>query len=259
MQVAMIQMKSVLNDPMGNLDKMMEHIESISLDKEAIVVFPEMVIHGYDFSELPLKIEEQALVLERLRACAITKDICILVGGIGFEESNYYLTQFVITSDVQMYHKIHIGKKESKFVSPGQTIKVFEYKGFKLGVMMCYDTHFPELSTHMALKGADIILAPSSVPNKPESRVENWKKYLCARAYDNRVYVAAVNLISDKGGGGIIVYDDKGDCLDSYSGSDSHTMVFTLKRGTYTGDSMKNRLFTAHRKASIYNQYEKLT
>lgn len=259
MQVALVQIQSRINDPQYNMAKMMDHMNSISLEGEMIILFPEMAIHGYDFTDLGEKVKVQSLVLKSLEAFAKSKDICILVGGIGYEDNCYYLSQFVISEGIQMYHKIHLGKKEAEVVTGGDAIRVFDYKDIKLGVMMCYDTHFPELSTHMSLMGADIIFAPFAVPNKPDLRVANWKKYLGARAYDNRVYVGACNLMTEDGGGGLIAYNDKGEIIDACSSSQEAVMIFELKRGVYSGDSMRNRLFTAHRKPKIYSQYEDLT
>lgn len=86
---------------------------------------------------------------------------------------------------------------EQGWTTPGSQAVVCELPFAKVGLIICYDGDFPELSRVLALKGAEIILRPSALMRS----YEIWELTNRARAYDNHVYVAAVNALgSDKGG-----------------------------------------------------------
>ncbi|MCP4692284.1 MAG: hypothetical protein GY859_29840, partial [Desulfobacterales bacterium] len=62
----------------------------------------------------------------------------------------------------------------------------------------CYDAHFPELSTHMAVNGADLIFIPHASPRGTSAeKYESWMRHLTARAYDNGVFILACNQTGD--------------------------------------------------------------
>jgi N-carbamoylputrescine amidase len=66
--------------------------------------------------------------------------------------------------------------------------------GVKLGMQLCYDAHFPELSTCMAVAGADILFMPHASPRGTTAEKYNsWMRHLSARAFDNGVFIVACN------------------------------------------------------------------
>lgn len=259
MKIAIVQTKPVVNEMENNVRTILSFIEKAIEQDVKLICFPEMAFCGYTFENLEWQVTKQKSYIERLRIEAVENNITIVVGGIEKIQDKYYLAQFVIDEYIDSYHKIHIGNKERCFVGAGEEIKVFKKNELIFGIMMCYDTHFPELSTYMALSGANLILAPSAVPNDSCKRVDSWKKYLVARAYDNRVYVAANNLIFDNGGGGMICYDPNGDMVDCNRGNDEAMLIFETKKGNYSKTSMMRRDFKLDRKPEVYKQRSSLT
>ena len=86
--------------------------------------------------------------------------------------------------------------------SPAGQVPVFLINGVLCGVQLCYDAHFPELSTRMAIKGADVIFFPHASPRgTPEEKYASWMRHLPARAYDNGIFVLACNQTGDNGQG----------------------------------------------------------
>ncbi|GKX29637.1 amidohydrolase [Vallitalea longa] len=255
MKIAMVQTKPVINEMESNFRTILSFIEEAIEQNVELICFPEMALCGYTFENLEWQVTKHKSYIERLRIEANKNNITIVIGGIEKLLDEYYLAQFVIDEDIDSYHKIHIGNKERCFVTAGEEIKVFKKNDLIFGIMMCYDTHFPELSTYMALSGANLILAPSAVPNDSSKRVDSWKKYLVARAYDNRVYVAANNLIFDNGGGGMICYDPNGDMIECDRGNDESMLIFEVEKGNYSKTSMKKRDFKLDRKPELYEKW----
>jgi predicted amidohydrolase len=101
-----------------------------------------------------------------------------------------------------IYRKLHTAPNEQGIFTPGTGIPVFAHAGVRFGIQLCYDAHFPELSTAMALRRADLILLPHASPRgTSKQKFDSWMRHLPARAFDNGVFVAAVNQTGDNGAG----------------------------------------------------------
>ncbi|MDQ7821973.1 MAG: carbon-nitrogen hydrolase family protein [Candidatus Eremiobacteraeota bacterium] len=83
------------------------------------------------------------------------------------------------------------------WTTPGHETVICELPFAKVGLIICYDGDFPELSRVLALKGAEVIVRPSALLRS----YEIWELTNCARAYDNHVYFVAVNAIGQDRGG----------------------------------------------------------
>jgi len=78
---------------------------------------------------------------------------------------------------------------ESKWITPGSEVVVFDCQGVKVGLAICYDLRFPELFHALADRGAQVILLPAAftVP----TGISHWEPLVRARAIENGCYVAA--------------------------------------------------------------------
>ena len=72
---------------------------------------------------------------------------------------------------------------------------MFDLCGTKVGIQICYDRKYPEGSRMLALKGAEILVMPICAATYGETKLRGntWELPLQARAYENGVYVVAVN------------------------------------------------------------------
>lgn len=115
---------------------------------------------------------------------------------------------------VGIYRKIHIpaifpsqlkggtGSYEKFYFTPGDNLDVFEVKGAKIGVQICYDRKFPEGSRALAAKGAEILFMPICAASYGETKLRDntWDLPMRARAYENGTYVVAINRAGDEHG-----------------------------------------------------------
>ena len=74
---------------------------------------------------------------------------------------------------------------------PGDKAEVFKTDIANIGIIICYDGDFPDLSTTLALKGAEVIVRPAAFLRS----YDHWWATNFARAYDNHVYIVAVNSV----------------------------------------------------------------
>lgn len=94
-----------------------------------------------------------------------------------------------------VYRKTHPFPTERKegggWTTPGNDTPVVDTELGRIGMMICYDGDFPELSRVLALKGAEIITRPSALLRS----YDIWELTNLARAYDNHVYMIGANSI----------------------------------------------------------------
>jgi len=100
-----------------------------------------------------------------------------------------------------VYRKLHLydalGFKESeKFVAGGDVTVPVQTDVENIGMMICYDLRFPELSRLLTLMGADVLVAPSGWV-QGEMKVEHWQTMVRARALENGCYVIAPDQIGN--------------------------------------------------------------
>ena len=95
------------------------------------------------------------------------------------------------------YDKIHLfdvqvsdavgGYQESRFFEPGDEVVIAQTPFGKLGLMVCYDLRFPELSLMLRTKGANILTAPAAFTYTTGKL--HWQLLLQARAMDSQCFV----------------------------------------------------------------------
>ena len=97
------------------------------------------------------------------------------------------------------YRKLHLFSlmQEEQHFAPGQSSVIVEIDGLKIGLLICYDLRFPELSRQLALAGARLLLVSAQWPRP---RTAHWRALLKARALENQLFVAACNRVGRGGG-----------------------------------------------------------
>lgn len=175
--------------------------------------FPNTLDPDYEsfFIELPDPTTEPLFALARRRRMAM-----IFPYG---ERSGKYLYNAALVVDADgrhlgTYRKTHIpailpsklaggtGSYEKFYFTPGRELPVFETRGVRFGVQICYDRKFPEGSRALALDGAEILFMPICAATYGETtlRGNTWELPLQARAYENGVFVVAVNRAGNEAG-----------------------------------------------------------
>jgi predicted amidohydrolase len=100
-----------------------------------------------------------------------------------------------------VYRKLHLfdalGFKESAKLVPGKSIpKPAKTSVGRLGLLICYDLRFPEMSRILTVKGAEVLVAPSAWV-AGEMKEEHWQTMIKARAIENGSYVIAPDQVGN--------------------------------------------------------------
>jgi N-carbamoylputrescine amidase len=199
-RVGTVMMESFVNETSYNMEKMHQFIEIAHTYGVQILCFPELNISGYCNRDNILDLAEKVPgpLTDQLICFANQYHMTILAGLPEKDSSggNVYITHLVISPEkkTECYRKLYLGPPEKKFFSPGYDVPIFHRHGVCFGIQLCYDAHFPELSTFMADAGVDVIFMPHASPHgTSQQKISSWMRHLPARAYDNSIFVVACN------------------------------------------------------------------
>jgi predicted amidohydrolase len=224
MKVAAVQLKSS-SDKVANLQKAKEYIKKAKELGADFVLLPEMYMAFLHPKLGQSRYSEVAEPLDGpfvsgLADCARENQVYVICGIFeskpGENTRAYNTTVFLGRNGelLQAYHKTHLydafNYKESDSIIPGMIPQdVIETEFGKVGMMVCYEIRFPEISRRLAMKGADFLFIPSAWVNGV-MKEEHWKTLLRARAIENTVYVFAADQIGNNFSGQSMIIDPMG-------------------------------------------------
>lgn len=206
-----------------------------------ILCFPELSISGYMLDSIEGRISKEQFdeSIKYISKITYKTKILILAGLIEISDKGKpYISQLISYPNGQwlLYRKTHIAPPEENSYQSGEELPVFSFRNLRFGIELCYEAHFPEISTILALKGAEAIFMPHASPRgTPSDKLSGWKKHLKARAYDNGVYVIACNQVGENEDGfyfpGVaLIINPSGEIISSYSGDQEYMLISELKR-----------------------------
>ena len=195
-----------IKDKEKNLNHALDFLERVKTGTD-IVCFPEFFNTGYNLDMIGDRFYDFAETIPgditRMMGEKARKKNLVIVGNIVEKdilvEGILYNTTFIIGRDGELvgkYRKFYLYPQEHYFFKPGSEIPVFDIGITRLGVAICFDHAFPELFRTLALKGAEIVLIPSAVPQGYEYLLNLRTR---ARAQDNQFFVVSINRIGNEG------------------------------------------------------------
>lgn len=266
--IALVVQNCLAGELKSNLDTCMDYSAKAADEGASIALFPEMNLTGYcSGKELPnIAVPLSETICTKLSKTAETKNI-ILVAGLAHLETmenrhRIFASQIVVFPDgrILIYKKIHAAPPEKEHLCTGDQIPRFNAaSGITFGIQLCYDAHFPELSTRMAMDGVDLIMMPHASPRgTSQEKFDSWMRHLRARAFDNSVFIAAVNQTGSNGRGldfpGVAAVLGPDGNIISKSLTKSETLIVT-KLDARQLESVRNhrmKYFLPHRRGDLY-------
>lgn len=194
MRVGFLQFYPELFHEKHNLMKIDEMIKGCEAD---LLVLPELATSGYAFT----KREELAScaapayigrIAERFRNLAKRENCAIITGFAEQSGELFYNSQMLVLPDgtIELYRKTHLFYKEKALFHPGDTgFNVYEFRGAKIGLMICFDWIFPESVRSLALKGAEIICHSANLV------LPYCQNAMITRSIENRVFTITSNRV----------------------------------------------------------------
>ena len=194
MKVGFLQFAPKLFHEKHNLEKINIMLKGCKAD---VIVLPELATSGYLFANKeemkPLSAPAKSgRIADFFRNIAAKENFAIVVGFLEKENDNFYNSQMLVFPNgrIEIYRKIHLFLDEKRLYKVGDTgFNVFESRGAKLGLMVCFDWIFPESARTLALRGADIICHSANLV------LPFCQKAMITRSIENRVFTITANRI----------------------------------------------------------------
>lgn len=200
-KIAAIQMPTVA-DKMENVRTVKTYLEKIKDENPDFVILPEMFCCPYQTENFPIYAEKEGgPVWQQLSGYAKQYGIYLIGGSMPEKdaEGNVYNTCYVFDREgkqIGKHRKVHLfdidvkgGQtfKESDTLTAGDSDTVFDTEFGKMGVMLCFDIRFPELSRMMVNDGARIVFVPAAF--NMTTGPTHWELSFRTRALDNQIYM----------------------------------------------------------------------
>lgn len=238
MKHVIYQMDIIPQDPEANREKVEAWVkQTVQEEGPDVIVLPEMWTTAYALPELDrIADEDGEPTTFFLQQLALTYDVNIIGGSYANNRGGkIYNTSTVIDREgriVYEYDKIHLVPmlNEPAYLEGGkEKVEVFELDGVKMGLIICYDLRFPELSRRLALEGAEVLYV---VAEWPTARKNHWKNLQIARAIENQMFVVSCNRIGSYKGedfaGMSMMVDPWGDTIKMGSEGNEEAIVESL-------------------------------
>ena len=226
MKAALVQFKASTNKE-NNLKKIISYISKAASKNATLCAFPEFMMFYTNSTQTPKKLASLAETISGNFVTTIAKaakDNHIQVIGSFYEKSRkqdrVYDTSFVVNQSgkvISTYRKIHLydalGFRESdKMIAGSKITKPVNTSLGKVGMMICYDLRFPEMSRSLAAAGSEVLVVPSAWV-KGTMKEEHWITINKTRAIENGCYVIAPDQVGNIYCGRSLIVDPYGKIL----------------------------------------------
>ncbi len=200
MHVACCQIAPDVTDPGGNAELARDALATAIAQGAQIVVLPELVNSGYVFeSQAEARAAAQPADGELLAGWAreAARGDALVIGGFCelAQDGRVFNSSALVGPDgvLAVYRKLHLWGEEPRWFERGERpAQVVETSHGRIGLAVCYDIEFPELTRGLALQGAELIAIPTNWPRDPEP--PDGRPVLLSlaamTAYLNRAFVA---------------------------------------------------------------------
>jgi len=210
--IAGVQISIKPNDIEYNLEKIVTWLnKAVEVHKAQLVVFPETISTGFSPGYSPEELWDKIDYVPGRLTNPVAKSakengvyVILPTYERGEKRGVVYNSAVLIGPDgniIGKHSKTHLFPTErlqgGGWTTPGNKIEVFETDLANIGITICYEGDFPELSRILAVKGAEVIVRPSALLRS----YDIWEMTNKARAYDNHVYMIGVNSVGSDAAG----------------------------------------------------------
>ena len=199
MHVAVAQMQPRLGENERNLDAGLARLQEAVAAGAELLVLPECAIPGYMFGSLeeamPFAEEIPGPTTEALEEASRRLGAHVVCGLLERDGDVLYNAAVLVGPDglIGSYRKTHLPfLGVDRFTTPGDELPVFDTPLGRIGLEICYDLRFPEVTRTLALRGADIVAHPTNFPMAAKVQTE---LITVARAAENRIFLLTANRV----------------------------------------------------------------
>lgn len=200
MRIALLQYPIEWANPQANVGLLNERLQAIAGQAD-IAVIPEMFSTGF-CTDRPGLAEEWITgpTSQALQHMANTYDLAIIGSMIVAEQGRLYNRGFMFRpNDTPLYydkHHLYRSGGEAEYFTPGNKRPIWDFRGIKIRLAVCYDLRFPVWLRQDKHNLYDILIC---VACWPTVRIQYWDVLLPTRAAENHCYAVGVNMVGTDG------------------------------------------------------------
>jgi predicted amidohydrolase len=232
LKIGLAQMNTRLGDIQANLKSHLDLIDEARKQAADVLVFPELSLTGYALQDLAyvsaLRPHQEDPVFKTLLEAS--KDIDLMVGFVHEDRRHrFYIASAYLAEGkiLHIHNKVYLPTygmfDEGRFFAPGQSVRAFDTRYGRVGMLICEDFWHASLPYLLWLDGADILLFASASPGRglnenPRLSSSEWVEHT-NRAYAGMFtnFVAHANRIGYEDGlnfwGGSTIFDPNGNLV----------------------------------------------
>lgn len=198
MKLAVLQMQAVPGDTAANLARIERAMHEAGKQGADLLVTPELAVTGYGAGDVIRELAEKpdGEIATRLHGVSLETGVAVIAGFAERHGDTVYNSAMLVDRRgvLEVYRKSHLyGAYERDLFTPEKpTAGIVEFRGIKLGMLICYDVEFPENVRRLALAGAQAVLVPTALPASDHAALIA-RKLIAVRAFENQIFVAYVN------------------------------------------------------------------
>jgi N-carbamoylputrescine amidase len=172
-RVAAISVRNLIGEIETSLTDLADWTRRAAGQGAELVLFPELNVTGHFRAPLVERIAQTipGPATERITALAAETGTVIAAGLIEREGDARYCTHVLVGAGgiLGRQRKIHVPAQEQPFWGAGSAIDVFDIGPARVGITICRDSFFDEMTRTLYFKGAEIVLMPFGYYNVPRS------------------------------------------------------------------------------------------
>jgi len=259
LKITLIQSDLYWEEIDANLSSFEEKIWQVGQDTD-VIVLPEMFTTGFTMNAPKLAEHMNMRTFKWMRQMADQTGALILGSYIVTVHERYYnrMVWMEPGGNFKTYDKRHLFRMavEHKTYSPGESMLVASWKGWRICPLICYDLRFPVWSRNTyditsKRMNYDVLLF---VANWPTARVDAWDALLKARAIENLSYAVGVNRVGFDGNGieyngHSSIYSPKGEVMFISEGMET---IKTIELNAHSLQAFRDK-FPAHLDADDFS------
>lgn len=172
--IASASVRNRLGQPAASIQDMDRWCAAAQEQGAELILFPELNVSGYITAPYAREIAETVPgpSTEKVIQIAQKRGITIAFGIIEEDAGRYYCTHALVNGAglIGKQRKIHTPTQEQPYWGFGSSIEVFDIGKAKVGITICRDSFFDEMTRTLYFKGAEIVLMPFGYYNVPRSQ-----------------------------------------------------------------------------------------
>ncbi len=192
MRIGFYQFRPSFGKPSRNTARIVEALRGVRAD---LIVLPELALTGYYFAD---RREAMSLAEDPKRSPNVASlvDLCrarslhLVVGFAEKSRERVFNSSLLLgpRGIVETYRKIHLFDRETLWFDPGdRPLRVVTVHGVRVGMMICFDWFFPEVTRALAVKGMEVLAHPSNL-------VLPWcQRSMPTRCLENGIFAVTAN------------------------------------------------------------------